>query len=114
MIRSGRMRHRFKLLSPKLDDDGNLIRNDYGTPTGETDIVARPWCNIIDNKSSESVGTAINGQETIIFEIRYSKQFINPETNMFIEFENETYDITSSFDPHKRRERLHVTAIKRR
>ena len=69
-IRSGRYRHRFELLKPKLGIDKEPERNDFGQLTGETVIVARPWCDIMDVKSTEHVSTAINGQEIINFEIR--------------------------------------------
>ena len=113
-IRSGRYRHRFNLLKPKLGEDCEPERNQYGELTGETVSVQRPWCAIVKVESSESVSGSINGQETIGFEIRYSKMFENPETDMYIEFEGSTYDIISAVDPLKYREKITITAIKRR
>jgi head-tail adaptor len=113
-IRSGRYRHRFILLKPKLGEDGEPARNSYGELTGETTIVQRPWCAIIKVDSSENSASAIQGQETIGFEIRYSKIFEEPDTDMYIEFQKEMYDIVSAVDPLKFRERILITAIKRR
>lgn len=113
-IRSGRMRHRFKLLRPELDSSGEPTRDEYGALSGNTEVIQRPWCNVMDVKSDESVASAVNGQELIKFEVRYSNAFLNPDTDMFIEFENAMYDITSVVDPYKRRDRLHILATKRR
>ena len=113
-IRSGRYRHRFALLKPKLDVDGEPARNGFGELTGETTVVQRPWCAIIKVESTESSGNAINGQETIGFEVRYSKIYEDPNTNMFIEFDKSIYDIISAVDPLKYRERITITAIRRR
>ena len=113
-IRSGRYRHRFTLLTPTLDIEGMPTRNDYGELTGDNTVLQRPWCAILDVESSESVDTAINGQETIVFEIRYSKMLINPATNMYIEFDGELYDIISAVDPLRYREKITITAVKRR
>ena len=113
-VRSGRYRHRFNLLKPKLGDDGEPARNDYGELTGETTIVQRPWCAIVKVESTETSSKAVQGQETTGFEIRYSKVFEDPDTDMYIEFEKEIYDIISAVDPLKLREKILITAIKRR
>lgn len=113
-MRSGRFRHRFKLMKPKLGSDGEAERNEYGEETGDLTLVSYPWCSIIDSRNNENVSTAVVGQESIKFEIRYSKIFENPDTNMVIVFEDNKYDITSVVDPHRRREMMHITAVKRR
>lgn len=113
-VRSGRYRHRFTLRKPKTDSSGEPLRNSYGELTGETTIVQKPWCAIVEVESSENVGTAINGQESIGFEIRYSKLFDDPDTSMYIEFDGSEYDIVSAADPLKYREKINIVAIKRR
>ena len=113
-IRSGRYRHRFILLKPKLGEDGEPARNGYGELTGETIVIQRPWCAIVKVESSESSGNSVNGQEVIGFEVRYSKIYEGPDTNMFIEFEGAIYDIVSAVDPLKYREKITITAIRRR
>ena len=113
-VRSGNYRHRFDLLKPKTGDDGLPLRDEFGSPTGETEIVQRPWCRILANDSDENVSTAINTQETIRFELRYSKMFENAETKMSLKFDNDIYDITSAVNKLKLNEKTIITAIKRR
>ena len=113
-IRSGRYRHRFSLLKPLLGDDGEPARNDFGELTGGTVVVQRPWCAIVKVESSENNATAVNGQEQIGFEIRYSKMFEDPDTDMYIEFQSGIYDIISAVDPLKLREKHTITAVRRR
>lgn len=113
-VRSGRYRHRFELLRNKVGDDGEPDRNEYGEFTGEYEIIQRPWCDVLLTADSENASTAVNSQEQITFEIRYSKMFTNPTNNMFIRFEGNIYDITSVDDPQRRREKLNIFAIKRR
>lgn len=113
-VRSGRMRHRFELLQFKLDVDGKPIRDEYGNPVEEFDVLMFPWANVKDVKSAEFTGySADSGQEQLQFEVRYSNQYL-AKTDMFIRFEGVIYDIISVVDPHKRRERLLITAKQRR
>lgn len=113
-VRSGRFRHRFELLKHATDENGDPLRNDYGELTDEYEVVSRPWCNVVLVNSSENASTMITGQEQINFEVRYSKMLENPTNDMVIRFEGELYDITSSVDVYKRREKLTIFAIKRR
>ncbi len=94
--------------------DGLPVRDGLGQPTGESEVVQRPWCRILETGTTEAVGNAIIGQKTIKFEIRYSKQMENPDTNMYIEFKGETFDIISSNDIDERNEKMEIVAIKRR
>lgn len=113
-VRSGRMRHRFELLRLKLDVDGKPFRDEYGNPVEDYEVIAIPWANVKDVKSAEFTGySADSGQEQLQFEVRYSNQYLT-KIDMFIKFEGETYDIVSVVDPHKRRERLMITAKLRR
>ncbi len=113
-IRSGRYRHRFTLLKPKLGVNGEPERNELGERTGEMTVVQRPWCAIIKVESSETVGKQNQGQKTIGFEIRYSKVFEDPDTAMIIEYNNETYDIISADDPLEYHQKIIITAVRRR
>jgi len=113
-VRSGSYRHRIELLKPKLGDDCLPLRDAFGSPTHETKVVQRPWCRILANDSDESVSTAINTQEVIRFELRYSKMYENAETKMSLKFQGDTFDITSAVNKLKLNEKTIITAIKRR
>ena len=113
-INSGKMRQRFELLSPVRGADGEPARNEHGEETGELEVIQRPWCEITTIVNSENNSTAINDQEQIGFNVRFSKMYNNAANNMSIRFEGELYDVTSAVDPFKGREKIKILAIKRR
>jgi head-tail adaptor len=113
-VSSGKMRHRFDLMSPVLDADGYPARNEFGEETGELQILQRPWCSIVTIVNSESKSTAINDQEQLEFIVRYSKMYENAANYMTIKYNNSLYDITSAVDVLKLREKINIFAIKRK
>ncbi len=113
-VRSGKYRHRFELLKPKVGDDGEPVRNSNGEETGELEVVQRPWCNINITNNAEHASTAIADQLQIGLEVRYSRMYENAANNMTIRFRGNLYDITSADDPSFRGEKIDILAIKRR
>jgi SPP1 family predicted phage head-tail adaptor len=107
-INSGRMNRRFVLMKPTtvLNDNGHSI-------SGDDKVVARPWCEVLSNSSTENNGNAVNSQETIIFRIRYSKMLDNPDPSMYILYKDNKYDITSAIDDRDTREIMKVSATRR-
>ena len=114
MPRSGKYRHRFELLRPKLGSDGEPERNSHGEETGELETVQSPWCDIITSNNSEHTSTAVNGQTQIGLETRFSRMYENAANNMFIRFRGDIYDITSADDPSFTGKIINILAIKRR
>lgn len=114
-VRSGRYRNRILLKKPKLGENNKPLRNRFGELTGEMQVVQRPWCAILEVKSDEvNASNSITGQDMIMFELRYTKELENPDSTMIIEYRNIVYDIIGVVDLHLRREKMHVTAKRRR
>lgn len=113
-LRTGRMRFRGELRRLKRDSNGEIIRDELGAQTTETEIVAKPWFNILSNNQLDNTSTAIVSQEDITIELRYSPSLIDGLTSMFLVFDGNEYDITSADDKQRRREKITVAATRRK
>jgi head-tail adaptor len=114
-MRSGYLRKRFTLLGIEKDANGDPIRDAVGQLSTVKKVISRPWCAVTVISSSENTSSSgtVN-QLTLEFTVRWSKQFENPTAEMEILFEGDTYDIVSVINPRMVKEKLIITAIKRR
>lgn len=110
MVRSGRMRHRIKIIKDAVDENGDLLRDEFGGLTGEKTVVAFPWCKVRHISDAEDEGTKTTGQYIIEFEIRYSKSLENPDSDMYILFKDVEYDIISAINLYELNEKLVMMA----
>lgn len=105
-MRAGRLRNRLKIMT------NGTKRNTFGELIGE-DLIAEIYCEVNEKMETETNSNRTASKKTIEVKTRFNRQICTPNIDMYIEYNNTTYDITSVLNIRGLNRDLIITAIAR-